>query len=98
MAEKRPLALYAGAVEELRSGDTVPTPSGLVREKSFNAPGDLTTFTGTIRWYPVVDITLAHVRATVSTAPVGADILIDIKKNGVSILGSALTITAGSTA
>lgn len=50
---------------------------------------DLTTF-------PVpFDITLTDVRAFVATAPTGSSLICDIKKNGVSILATLITIDAG---
>ena len=50
-----------------------------------------------IRLYPAATMTLASVFGSVSTVSVGADIQVDIKQNGVSILGgSFITITAGT--
>lgn len=59
--------------------------------------GALTVSTGTVRLYPAATMTLDSVFAAVNTTSTGADIKVDIKKNGVSILGgNLLTIVAGS--
>jgi len=70
------------------------TFAGVDLEKTLNQPGDLVVFTGTSRWYPNDDITIIGVRASVNTAPVGADLLIDVLKNGVSI--GTITVAAGT--
>lgn len=40
-------------------------------------------------------MTITSVRASVNTAPVGSTIIVDVKKNGVSIFTTLLTIDAG---
>jgi hypothetical protein len=60
--------------------------------------GLLETITGSARWYPPATVTINSVRASVGTAPTGADILIDVNKNGSSILSGPVTVTAGSNA
>jgi hypothetical protein len=59
--------------------------------------GALTVNVGTARLYPAATMTLNSVFAAVNTSSVGADITVDVKKNGVSILGGSLiTITQGT--
>ncbi len=97
MAEKRPLCLYNGQVQELSTGDTLPGSGGGgsgVYDKSLSQPGTLTTVIGTVRWYPPVDVALVDAIAAVGIVPVGSSIILDINKNGSSI--GLLTITAGS--
>jgi hypothetical protein len=60
-------------------------------------PGVLTTLVSPVRLYPSATMTLISVMASVSTASTGADIKVDIRKNGTSILGgNLLTITLGT--
>lgn len=54
----------------------------------------LTTGTGKYTLYLPADLVLVSVRATVSTAPTGSGIIVDINKNGTSILSTKITIDA----
>lgn len=64
-------------------------------EKSLNQPGALTKLTGNSRWYPTRDITISSISPSVGTAPVGANIMIVVKKNDINILSSELIILDG---
>lgn len=60
-------------------------------------PGVLTTAISPVRLYPSATMTLINVSASVTTSSTGADIKVDIRKNGTSILaGNLLTISIGS--
>ena len=61
-------------------------------EKTLNVAGTLTLMTGTARWYPTQNIQLISVQSHVNTPPVGANILISIKKNGVVIISGVSII------
>ena len=59
--------------------------------------GTLSTAATPVRMYPTTDMSVVSLTCTVSTAPAGADLLVDIRKNGVTILvGGFITIPAGS--
>ena len=64
------------------------------REKSLNQPGELITIISTLRWYPTTDITLINITANVGVAATAANIVLDVKKNDISILASNITILA----
>lgn len=51
----------------------------------FTVPGTLSTGTGRARFYIPGPITLSNVRASVATAPLGADIVIDVNLNGTTV-------------
>jgi hypothetical protein len=70
------------------AGGSTPT-----YDKHLSQPGTVIVVTGTNRWYPSVNVTLVNVRASVSMAPIGANMAVRIKKNGASI--GLLTINAG---
>ena len=57
--------------------------------------GALTVITGTARWYSPRDVQITKIRSHVTVAPAGANLNLDLKKNGVSI--QTFNITAGST-
>lgn len=65
-------------------------------EKSLTQPSDLKLFNGNLRWYPTRNIEIRKISLNVGTPPNGREILIDVNKNGASILDSHLTIAAGS--
>lgn len=58
---------------------------------------DLTTGTGKITFRAPYAFTLTDVRASVSTAPTGAALTVDINEGGVSVLSTKLTIDASET-
>lgn len=51
----------------------------------FTVPGTLTTGVGKARFYIPGPITLSNVRASVSTAPTGSDIIVDVNLNGITV-------------
>lgn len=51
----------------------------------FSELGVLATKTGTVRWYPPVNITIVDVAAMVGVAPTGATILVDVNNSGTTI-------------
>jgi hypothetical protein len=77
--------------------NAVASVSGAGQTVRNTTAGTLATTITPVRMYPSANMTLVNVSASVSTASTGADIKVDIKKNGVSILaGNLITITAGS--
>lgn len=56
---------------------------------------DLTTGTGKVTWRMPYAFTVTAVRASVTTAPAGSTITVDINESGTSILSTKLTIDAG---
>lgn len=56
---------------------------------------DLVTGTGQLTFRMPYAMTLTEVRANVNTAPVGADIIVDINEGGTSVLSTKLSIDAG---
>ena len=67
----------------------------VVDNKTYSYAGDLEINTGSKRMYMAQDLTLDALDAYVETAPVGANAIFTIKKNGVSI--GTITILAGNT-
>lgn len=59
------------------------TPAG--QTQIFTVPGTLTTGIGKGRFYAPVNMTITNIRGYVATAPVGADIIFDVNKNGSTI-------------
>jgi len=55
--------------------------------------GTLEQTTGNTRWYAPADITITNVIARVGTAPVGADLVVDLNRNGTS--NSIVTVSDG---
>lgn len=85
------------------SAATWQTPTGGAVEltPTFSYNGTIATLTGTYRWYndTGATLTIGTVRASVGTAPAGASIIVDVRKNGTTIFtttGNRPTITAGS--
>ena len=70
------------------------TFTGIDQEKTLSQPGVLSVVVGTARWYPSADIDVLNVRASVNTAPSGADVIVNINKNGA--LFATLTIIDGT--
>lgn len=52
---------------------------------TFSRAGNLATGVGTFRWYSKGSWTIIDVRATVGTPSTGADVIVDVNKNGTSI-------------
>jgi hypothetical protein len=59
----------------------------------FTVPGVLNTGAGRARFYIPGPITLSNVRASVSSAPIGASIVIDVNKNGSTVFTTNLKPT-----
>lgn len=53
-------------------------------EKQYNQPGTLLTGDTGTRWYPASNVIIRNVVARVIQAPVGANIILSVNKNGVS--------------
>lgn len=62
----------------------------------FSRQGTLTTQVGTQRLYVERSGTLAVVRATVGTPSTGSAVVVDVNKNGSSILSSPISVAAGA--
>lgn len=58
---------------------------------------DLTTGTAKVTFRMPFAMTVTEVRASVSTAPAGSTIVVDINEGGVSILSTPISIDAGET-
>lgn len=65
-----------------------------VLEKNYNFPGTIKTVLGTARWWVPTPIRISSIIASISTAPIGSDLIASIKKNGTQV--STATITDGS--
>jgi hypothetical protein len=66
----------------------------------FTVPGTLSVGTGRAKFYIPGPITLGNVRASVGIAPTGADITIDVNKNGTTVFTTQVNrpkIFAGQT-
>ena len=73
-----------------------PGPNGTT-EISFSIPSNISTGTGSIRWYFTGNVTISNVVATVGTAPTGASLIFDVNKNDTTIFTTQAnrpTITA----
>lgn len=62
----------------------------------FTRQGTLTTMTGTQRMYVERAGTIVVARATVGTPSTGSAVVVDINKNGTSVLSSPISIAAGA--
>ena len=71
----------------------VTIPGNETDERIYGRAGVLTIFTGNVRWYPIRDITITELKASVGSPPTVIDLLINIKKNGTPVV-TALTISA----
>jgi hypothetical protein len=71
----------------------------LYQVQVFTVPGTLNTGVGRARFYIPGPITLSNVRASVSNAPLGGDIIVDVNVNGSTVFTNQLSrpkILAGS--
>ncbi|MEM1345922.1 MAG: hypothetical protein AAGI34_15260, partial [Pseudomonadota bacterium] len=84
---------WTNAVATSGPAPVVPLLAGAASDEA----SDLATATGALTLRALGAGTLTEVRASVTTAPVGALIVVDIKKNGASILSTPLTIDDGET-
>jgi hypothetical protein len=92
MTERRPIVNISGALQELPTGDTLPSPGSAYA----TIPGVLSTFVGAIRRYFNRSVTLTSVRVDMGTAP-ASDAVFNVRKNGVVIFTSPKpTVAAGA--
>jgi hypothetical protein len=61
----------------------------------FSRQGTLTTLVGTQRLYIERTGTISVVRASIGTPSVGSAVVVDVNKNGTSILSSPISVAAG---
>ncbi len=61
----------------------------------FSRQGTLATLTGTQRLYVERTGTIGVVRASVGTPSVGSPVVVDVNKNGTSILSAPISVAAG---
>lgn len=61
------------------------TPGTTKYNVSYSRTGAATVTTGKLRWAAPAACTITQIRATIGTAPVGADLIVDVNKNGVTI-------------
>lgn len=81
-------------VDSLQMLGDDPSIIGLPKEKVLSQPGPLVVVTGEARWYPRENITIMGVYLAVGTSPTGADLIIELTRNGVSI--GQYTLTSGT--
>jgi hypothetical protein len=98
MAAQRPLTLENGIIRQLAVGDTViGAGAGSPQPIVTTFTGNLVVTTGIARYYPEQDITLSSVYFSLGTSPSSGSVVIDIKKNGTSVMGGVYpTITPGN--
>lgn len=65
----------------LKAGAIPPSSNASVQ---LSQAGTLALTTGTVKWYAPFNLTVSNVVARVATAPVGSDVVVDVKRNGVS--------------
>lgn len=75
------------------SGDRV---IGLARDKIITQPGVVAPVAGTTRWTTPNKIRLLSIVARVNSAPIGRDLTLNIKKNGVPVTSTPITIAANN--
>jgi hypothetical protein len=84
----------------ITSGRAPGVQQFLYQVQVFTVPGTLSTGVGRAKFFIPGPITLGNVRASVGTAPTGADITIDVNKNGTTVFTTQLNrpkIYAGQT-
>jgi hypothetical protein len=74
----------------------IPIVRALSISSIFSRQGNLTIATGTQRLYVEKSGILSIVRASVGTPSQGSSIIVDILKNGTTVLGSSISLEAGS--
>ena len=70
-----------GRITSTATGGSGSTTS-YTREKTFYFPGDMAIQSSPVRWYPQYSFSITTIRARVTTAPSGSDILLNVRKNG----------------
>jgi hypothetical protein len=98
MAIQKPLVVINGQVQQLPVGDSIPvTYNGGTDPIMSSFAGTVATLTGTYRYYHPTTTNITGVYISVGTASSSGSVVIDVKKNGVSIFsGSYPTIAASS--
>ncbi len=84
------------SLSNLQPAGSYLTSQSEARTGTFDGP--LVVRTGQLRWYPPAACTLVSCTAYVGTAPTGAAVTVNVKKNGSTILASDLSIAAGANA
>lgn len=64
-------------------------------EKTYSYSGNLAVSTGTERFYAFSAATCSEINAYIGTAPVGSDVIFNVKKNGSTV--DTITISDGNT-
>lgn len=80
---------YVDLIDTLSVGDFIVYASDLT--------SDLSTGTTKGAFHAPYAFTITDIKANVISAPTGASIVVDVKKNGVTILSTVITIDAGET-
>jgi collagen type VII alpha len=66
----------------------------VLMERHFNYPGTISAGVGTARWWSQQSLVISRIKAQLTTPPIGGDINIGFKKNGVTV--QSLAVPAGS--
>lgn len=78
------------------SGDEYAIAGWVIEQKHVSPVGtNITTGTAKLTWRMPFKFTLLNVRASVAVAPTGANLVIDLNKNGTTVLSTKLSIDAG---
>ena len=85
----------ADLATDIGGGGTTGTLEQALMFAASDETSDLAVGTDLLTFAMPFDITLTDVRAFVVTAPTGANLEVDVLKNGVSILSTNITIDAG---
>lgn len=85
----------AGYGIETEVNTKIAAGAGIDLIRYLSQPGSLVTIAGKARWYPPQSVNVLWLEASVDTAPAGADVVLILKKNGITVSGSTVTITAG---
>lgn len=98
MADRRPLVLISGEHKMLPSGDTTKGSLESIVLACSDETTALTTGTAKITFRMPYAFTLTAVRASLTTAATGSNLLtVDINEGGATILSTKITIDASET-
>lgn len=89
------ILVFDGANFVAQAPAEVTHPDAVFALAASDEDSDLEVGTAKVTYRIPYDFELSAVRASVTTAPVGANLIIDIKVNGVSILSTLLSIDDG---
>lgn len=93
MAERRPLVLISGVVQQLPAGDSLPGSTESLIIAASDETTALTTGTSKVTFRMPYAFTLTAVRASLTTAQTSGSIFtVDINEAGASILSTKLTL------